>query len=142
MRRYSFQDTILAINGVEITGWADGDDVIDIERRTDSISDKVGASGEMMISVSADKSGMVTIKLQQTSPSNLYLTALCDLQEASGSLFIPCAVTFMDTYRNDIATGLSGYIKKPPKMTRGTQGNNQEWVFVVERLDLVFGDTN
>lgn len=141
MRRFSFQDTILAVNGVEITGWADGDDVIDIDRSVDSISHKVGASGEMMISVNADKSGVVTIKLQQTSPSNLYLNSLCMLQEASGSLFVPVAVTFMDTYRNDIAAGLAGYIKKPAKMTRGQQANNQEWVFVVERLDLVYGDT-
>jgi len=139
MKRYSFQDTIMVVNGVEITGWADGDDVIDIERRSDSITDKMGADGGMMISVGTDKSGSVKFKLMQTSPSNTYLTGLIALQEAAGSTFVPCFLLFRDTYRQDLATGTNGYIKKPAKMTRGAQGNTQEWEIVVERLDLAFG---
>lgn len=139
MKRYSFQDTIMVVNGVEITGWADGDDVIDIERRADSITDKMGADGGMMISVGTDKSGSVKFKLMQTSPSNTYLTGLIALQEAAGSTFVPCFLLFRDTYRQDLATGTNGYIKKPAKMTRGAQGNTQEWEIVVERLDLAFG---
>lgn len=139
MKRYSFQDTIMVVNGVEITGWADGDDVIDIERRSDSITDKIGADGGMMISVGTDKSGSVKFKLMQTSPSNAYLTGLIALQEASGSTFVPCFLLFRDTYRQDLATGTQGYIKKPAKMTRGAQGNTQEWEIIVERLDLAFG---
>ena len=79
MKRYSFQDTVVLVNGVEITGWADGDDVIGIKRRVDSVSDKMGASGEMMVSVSADRSGEISFKLQQTSSSNKYLNQLCEL---------------------------------------------------------------
>jgi hypothetical protein len=139
MERYSFQDTIMVVNGVEITGWADGDDVIEISRRSDSASDKVGAGGEMMVSVSADKSGDVKIKLQQTSVSNSFLTGIVALQEAGGSEFIPVFIKFMDTYRNDMAIGSNGYIKKPADMKRGAQGNNTDWEFVVERLDLVTG---
>lgn len=141
MKRYSFQDTIMLVNGVEITGWAEGDDVIDIQRRNDSISDQVGASGEMMISVSADKSGEITIKLQQTSSSNKYLMGLMALQESAiASTFVPCALSFLDTYRQDLGAGVLGYIKKPSGLTRGTAGNTQEWQFVVERLDIAFGD--
>ncbi len=140
MKRYSFLDTIMIINGVEITGWDEGDDVIAIERRTDSISDKVGASGEMMVSVSADKSGTFKVKLQQTSPSNSYLMDLMALQEESGELFEPVAIRFQDTYRQDLASGTQGYIKKPTDMKRGKMGASQEWEFVVERLDLAFGD--
>ena len=60
MKVYSFQNTVMLVNGVEITGWADGDDVIKIARRADSASDKIGASGDMMVSISADKSGEFT----------------------------------------------------------------------------------
>jgi hypothetical protein len=139
MKRYSFQDTVMVVNGVEITGWADGDDVIDIERRNDSITDKMGADGGMMISVGTDKSGSVKVKLMQTSPSNAFLTGIMSLQEASGSLFVPVFVKFQDTYRQDLAIGTQGYLKKPAKLTRGAQGNTQEWEIVVERLDLAFG---
>lgn len=141
MRAYSFQNTVVIVNGVEITGWAEGDDVIDIKRRTDSASDKVGAGGNMMVSISTDKSGEITFKLQQTSSSNKYLNGLLQLQEAAGAIFTPVRVLFQDTFRQDLASGTVGYLKKPADMQRGAQGNNQEWTIVVERLDLVYGDT-
>lgn len=140
MKVYSFQNTVMLVNGVEITGWADGDDVINIARRADSASDKVGAGGEMMVSISSDKSGEFTFKLQQTSSSNKYLNSLCALQEGGAKTFVPVNVLFQDTYRNDLATGTIGYIKKPTDMQRGAQGNAQEWIVVVERLDLLLGD--
>lgn len=140
MRAYSFQNTVVILNGVELTGFADGDDVISIKRRVDSISDKVGADGKMMASVSADKSGEIGFKLQQTSSSNKYLNSLMQRQEAAGSTFAPIAVLFQDTYRQDLATGTVGYLKKPADMNRGAMGQMQEWTLVVERLDLVFGD--
>lgn len=142
MRRYSFTDTVMLVNGVEITGWAEGDDVIKVARRTDSATDKVGAAGEMMVSVSADKSGTVAFKLQQTSPSNRYLNSLLQLAENSSKTFIPVNVLFQDTYRQDIATGTVGYIQKPADMTRGQNGNNTEWTLVVERLDFLLGDVD
>lgn len=141
MRAYSFQNTVVVINGIELTGWAEGDDAIDIKRRADSASDKIGAGGEMMVSVSADKSGEMTFKLQQTSSSNKYLNSLCQLQESNGADFTPVHVLFQDTFRQDLASGTVGYVKKPADIQRGAQGNNQEWTIVVERLDLVFGDT-
>lgn len=141
MRSYSFQNLVTIINGVELSGFADGDDVIHITRRSDSASDKVGADGKMMVSISADKSGEFTFKLQQTSSSNKFLMGLLALQEHAGSTFVPIVILMQDTYRNDLATGTTGYLKKTPDMTRGGGGNTQEWTVVTERLDLVFGDT-
>jgi hypothetical protein len=140
MRTYSFLNTVLLINGVEITGFADGDDVIDMKRRNDSASDKVGADGNMMVSLSADFSGEIAIKLNQVSPSNKYLTKLLNLQEGRGVRFKAIQILFQDTYRNDVGAGSLGYIKKPADMTRGANGQVTEWQFVVERLDLLAGD--
>lgn len=140
MKVYSFQNTVMLINGVEITGWSDGDDVIKIARRTDSASDKVGAGGSMMVSISSDKSGEFTFKLQQTSKSNKYLAGLLALQEGGAKTFVPVTCLFQDTYRQDLATGTVGYIKKAADMQRGTQATDQEWVVVVERLDMLLGD--
>lgn len=140
MKTYSFLNTVLLINGVEITGFAEGDDVINLERRTDSASDMIGADGKMMVSLSSDYSGEVTIKLQQTSSSNKYLTKLLHLQEGARTSFKPLQIFFQDTYRQDIGSGTLGYIKKPANMTRGATGQTVEWSFVVERLDLLCGD--
>lgn len=140
MKVYSFNNTVMLVNGVEITGWDEGDDVIQIKRRSDSASDKVGAGGEMMVSLSSDKSGEITFKLQQTSSSNKYLNSLCALQEGGAKTFVPVNTLFQDTYRQDLATGTIGYIKKPADMTRGAKATSQEWVIVTERLDLLLGD--
>lgn len=140
MRRYSFQDTVVLINGIEITGWDEGDDVIAIARRNDAISDKVGAGGNMFVSVSSDRSGTATFKLNQMSPSNAYLSSLMDAQEAGGSRFVPVSFRFQDTYRQDMAAGSAGYLMKPSDMTRGTASNTQEWTVVVEDLAMLYGN--
>jgi hypothetical protein len=139
MRVYSFKNITLLVNGVEITGFADGDDVLTASRRVDSASDLIGADGKMMVSLSADRSGEFTFRLQQVSGSNKYLNALLNLQEGIDT-FVPVNVMCQDTYRNDLATGTVGYLKKSPDMTRGAAGNAQEWAIVTERLDLIFGD--
>lgn len=140
MRPYSFATTVMLINGVEITGWADGDDVIKISRRVDSASDKVGAGGDMMVSLSSNKSGTFEFTLQQTSSSNKFLNSLMDRQEAGALTFVPISAMFQDIYRNDLASGSAGYLVKPADMNRGENGNNVTWQVVVERLDMLLGD--
>lgn len=140
MSPYSFANCVVIINGVELTGWADGDDAIDVKRNADSASHKIGAGGSMMVSLSTDKSGEFSFKLQQTAASNGYLSDLANRQEAGADTFVPVNVLMQDTFRQDRASGTIGYMKKPADMTRGVQGNNQEWVIVVEKLDLVFGN--
>ncbi len=139
MRTYSFTNTIAIVNGVEMTAWADGDDVMSVSRRVDSASDKVGVGGEMMVSVATDKSGTIKFKLQQVSPSNKFLNALIDGQEGGSGTFVPIQVRFQDTYRQDLAQGTSGYIMKQPDMVRGEKAVNQEWTIVVESLSMAFG---
>jgi phage terminase large subunit-like protein len=140
MRQYSFINTAVVVSGVEITGWAEGDDVIDIQHAADAISSTVGAGGEMVTSISADRSGTIKFKLQQTSPSNKFLNDLLDAQRLGSASFAPIQIKFQDLGRNDVADGASCYIKKSAGIKRGAKANSQEWEFVAERLDLVYGD--
>jgi len=135
MKEYSFLNTLLLVNGVEITGFDEGDDVIILDRINDSTSHAIGTDGEMTISISADRSGTVTFRLMQSSDSNAYLSALINAQE--NGAFVPIFVQFKDTKGNDLGSGTQGYITKPAGMTRGTNAQPQEWVIVVERLDLL-----
>lgn len=140
MRVYSFLNTIVLVNGFEMTEWDEGDDVIAISRRVDSAIDVVGADGVMAIAISADKSGVVGMRLQQTSPSNATLTALLNGQE--NGAFVPIFIQFKDTGGNDLASGTQGYIRKAPDTNRGAGLNGQLWEVVIERLDLVLGGAN
>jgi hypothetical protein len=135
MKEYSFLDTLLLVNGVEISSFDEGDDVITLERLNDSATHKIGTDGEMTVSISADRSGTVTFRLMQSSDSNAYLSGLINAQE--NGAFVPIFVQFKDTRGNDLGSGTQGYINRPATMTRGTNPNGQEWMITVERLDLL-----
>jgi hypothetical protein len=140
MDAYSFLNDHVIVNGVEISGFAEGDDVIKVTRRVDAAMDKMGADGRMAVAFSADKSGEVTLKLMQTGSGNKYLNSLINLQAGGPQTFVPIGVMWQDTYRQDRAVGAFGYLKKLPDVQRGTNVNEQEWTIVVERLDLLLGD--
>ena len=137
MKVYSFLNTIVLVNGIEITGWGEGDDVIQVNRLEDSISHVMGAGGEMSVSISADRSGQFVLTLQQGSESNAFLSAIIAASEALN--FVPVSVQFKDTSGNDLSVGSKGYITRPADLTRGTAINSQEWTIVVENLQQVLG---
>jgi hypothetical protein len=146
MKAYSYLNWVVLVSAPpaipphQVGNFADGDDCLMITRRNDAVTDKVGADGKMSIAISADRSGEITLKLQQTSPSNKVLNAIADLQEAGPNTFAPILIQAQDIYRQDMGVGQFGYIKKRPEVTRGAGLNPQEWVIVVERLDLLLGD--
>lgn len=142
MQVYSFLNLAVLVNGAQLFDWPEDDDSIQAKRRTDSASDKVGADGKMLLTIHADKSGEFTFKLLQTSPSNAYLSNLLAQMENGAATFVPINVRCQDTYRNDVATGTVGYLKKPADFVRGMNAGTQEWVIVVENMDLVFGSIN
>lgn len=135
MQNYSFLNTVLLINGVEITGYDEGDDVIQLARLGDSASHIIGADGLMTVNLSADRSGEIIFRVQQTSDSNSYLSGLITAQE--NGIFVPIFAQFKDTRNNDLGSGTQGYIPRPADMTRGTTMQPQEWRIVVERLDML-----
>lgn len=135
MQNYSFLNTVLFINGIEISGYDEGDDVIKLERREDSASDIVGADGELIVGISADRSGTCVFRLLQASDSNGFMSGLINIQEAAG-VIPPIGIVFRDTVGQDLATGLQGYINKPSGMVRGMKPGMQEWTLTFETLTL------
>jgi len=137
MKNYSFLNTILLVNAIPLTGFDEGDDAITLARLNDSSAHKIGVDGEMTVSISADRSGSITFRLMQSSDSNSYLSGL--VGAAENGAFVPIFVQFKDTQGGDIGSGTQGYITKPADMVRGENANGQEWVIVVERLDMIHG---
>jgi hypothetical protein len=135
MQSYSFKDVSVLIDGVEIRGFAEGDDVIQVKRRNPSHLDSVGADGEMVLAISADLSGEFLFKLQQTSNSNAFLSALVAASESGAN--VPLAVVVKDNRGNDLHVGVNSYITKPADDQRGTNPNEREWLLVAERLDMI-----
>lgn len=146
MRRYSIKDIFLNvgmpgfIDPRSIGGYANGDGVITFKRNSKSFETEVGADGHATVSQSADRSGIFTIKLKQTSPFNAHLAAILTLQEAGAPTFGACFVSAADLYRQDLAAGLFGVITGwPEDMGRGAKASDQTWEIFVEDLGLVLG---
>jgi len=139
MQEYSFLNVLTLINNFPLTGWAEGDDVIQIERRVDGFNDSVGADGRMLVSQDANKSGTMVFRLQQQSEGNAYLADLYGRQEGANGIFVPLQIMVKNIASGEMSQGSFGYLKKPAKVTRGTGVNGQEWIIVVERLDSAFG---
>ena len=132
---YDFLQISLAINTIEIDAFDAGDDVIQMVRRTDSMTDVMGASGDMMVSNGTDRSGTVTFRLLQSSASNTYLSGLIAAQE--NGAFVPVLIQFADSLTGDLGAGSQGYINKVPDMTRGVSSNSTTWQITVANLNLL-----
>lgn len=139
MKFYDWRKSLTTINGVPVTNWAGGDDAFKAERLTDNASHDVGVDGHMVVSLSADKSGQVTIKLQQTSPTNSFLNKVTLGQDFMES-FVPVTIEQADTYRLDSVGSTAGYVKKHPDYVRGAKAGVVEWIFILEEMFYLLGD--
>jgi len=139
MQNYSFLNMFVFVQGTPITGWAEGDDVIQVARRENAFNDKVGADGRMIVAQNANQSGSLKFRLQQQSEGNSVLNYLFGLQEGSMGQFAPLQVTVKNIATGELSVGSFGYIVKPAETSRGVNPNAQEWEIVVERLNQLFG---
>jgi len=139
MKFYDWRKVLTTINSVPVTNWAKGDDVFKAERMTASADMTIGADGLATISLSADKSVKVTIKLSQTSPTNAYLSKLAAGQDYLEG-FVPIQVQQLDTYRLDSVETMPGFIEKPADLSRGEKANDVEWVLIFPQGTFILGD--
>ncbi len=135
MKSYSFSNVIALVNGVELSGYSEGDDVVVAERLVDSAFPAVSVDGVMTVSLSADHSGTIVIKLKQNSESNAYLTGLLTAQE--NGVFVPIFIQVINTEGGEVISGTQGFMQNPALLQFGQQLQESEWTFVVERLDLI-----
>ena len=88
---YSFADvaaTLVGPTGIVDLGYgaAVAEEGITIEPAGDKNTMLIGADGEGMHSLHADKSGTITVRLLKTSPTNLKLQAMYNAQTLNGAL--------------------------------------------------------
>lgn len=135
MNKYAFGDLIPLFNGVPLTGFAEGDDVISVKKRVDTFSDKVGADGQMTVVKSSDKSGEIIMKFMQGSAGSAALDGFYAKQNVRGA-FLPGAFVLYNPTTLEEVIAAACYIKKTADMTRGAGLNSEEWAIVCEDLYL------
>lgn len=132
---YSFTDHSLIINGTEIRGFHDGDQVIRAEKRVNTFRDFVGIGGEMVAIKSADNTGLFSVQLSLNSVYNGFLEGLYKKQQRSN--FKAIEIVFKNSYDSQVV-GHRCYIAKPSNIARGKGYNYQEWTFFCENFDDLF----
>lgn len=141
---YSFLDTNCAIVGpggaINLgSGAGNAEEGITIEANEDINTLTIGADGTPMHSLSANKSGVVTVRLLKTSPVNKKLAALYALQTASASLHGQNTITLATTYTQDVITCRSVAFKKATGLTYAKDAGMNEWAFDAGIIDRALG---
>lgn len=144
MTTYSFLDVSATLVGAGAVidlgaGSANAEEGISIVRAGDKNTMTVGADGEGMHSLHADKSGQVTVRLLKTSPKNSQLMALFDAQSLSASAWGQNVFTVTHAVSGDNSVARNCAFKKCPDLNYRKDGDIVEWVFDAIKIDGLLG---
>lgn len=128
VRTYDPQDVNVVVDGTILTGFAEGT-FVSIERSEESYVMYVGSKGEVARSVNANKSGTITITLDQTSPSNAVLRRL-----ANSVATFPISVVDQNT--GETSGGNNAWVEQPASKEFGNEIGTREWTIVVPELEV------
>lgn len=144
MSTYSFLDvqcSIVGPGGAINLGQGAGstEEGITIEPADDIDTLVVGADGTPMHSLSANKSGTVSVKLLKTSPVNAKLAQLYAFQTASGSNHGQNTISLNNNASGDSVTCQQVAFKRAPTLVYDKAGQMNEWSFNAGIIDRTLG---
>lgn len=124
IRTYSSDLVVVLIGGIPLTGRAE-DTFVTIAPQADLSTVQVGADGEVARSVSTNKLCTITVTLQQTSPTNLALSGLMEIDSLTGGVLFP--VTIQDLRGTTLFVASQCWISKRPELTFGREVSDRTW---------------
>ncbi len=144
MATYSFLDTQVAITGPGGSfsmgaGAGAAEEGITVEPTEEFDTMTIGADGQVMHSLHANKGGKVMVKLLKTSPTNSLLAAMLAFQRTSAANHGQNTITIVNTASGDSITCQQTAFAKVPTITYAKEGGMQEWAFNVGILDVGLG---
>lgn len=144
MSTYAFKDvtaTLVGPTGFLNFGFGSGvsDEGITIEMNGEKNSMTIGADGEGMHSLHADKSGTVSVSLLQTSPLNAKMQAMYDAQTLTPALHGQNLIVVRNTQSGDVTTCRECAFKKKPPAAYKKDGVMTVWTFDAIKIDTVLG---
>lgn len=138
VRTYSPGAIVITVGGVAMGGFADGT-FVSISRDEQSFTKVTGADGTVSRSKSNNRSGAVTLTLQQTSPSNEVLSSLLAQDELDGTSGV-VPVLIKDTSGETRFFSGTGWVRGlPDNIEFAKEISNREWV--IEMADMEFNLT-
>lgn len=136
MKIFDPKKVTVALNGVNLTDFADGADVIAVTNNQDAGSWTMGADGRGVFGANPDNSGKLVLKIKQHSVDNKYLSDLFRQQKGNIATFKPFHLVISDLINGDVVEGYNGFFTTPTGYTRGAGINAQTWTLEFESLDI------
>lgn len=99
----------------------------------------MGADGEGMHNLHADKSGSIIVRLLKTSPTNAALNAAYNAQTTNPLLHGVNTILIRDPNRGDVVSAREVAFKKLPDLAWAKDGGMNEWAFDATKIDMVLG---
>lgn len=130
MPQYDFKQVTVSIGNQIITGFGEGDDVINVVRDEDGVALVSGAKGYVTTSKIANPIGTISLSLQSQSPSNTLLTKLARNKSAFSINIIENNTQKMQ------AGGSTAYVLKEADNPRGKSSGERSWEIKVENLEM------
>jgi hypothetical protein len=128
MRTYAPDQVVVNFGNETITGFAAGTFVTAV--RTVDLWEMVsGSDGEVTRIKQSDRSGLVTITLQQSSPSNTFLAGVVAADAISNAGVFPLLVKDF-TSDGSLVTAANAFVKRIPDWNRASADESSvEWIF-------------
>lgn len=131
---YDPSEVAVIVGGQIMEQFADGT-FVNVVRNEDSATFAPSSQGGGTRTKSSNRSGRMTITLQQTSPSNALLTAfVLALENSNGGIF---PVILKDNSGRDLHTAATAWVVKPADSGYANELENREWI--IESDEFVMG---
>lgn len=145
MATYSFLDVTASLTGptgvIDLgQGSANSEEGITVAMGGNKNTMTVGADGEVMHSLHADKSGTITVTLLKTSPVNKKLSLAYNAQSQSSATWGNNVIVIRNTASGDISTARSCAFQKQPDFNNAKEGGTVAWVFDCGKIDQLLGE--
>ncbi|EAR8221547.1 DUF3277 family protein [Salmonella enterica] len=145
MATYSFMDVTVSLSGptgvIDLgQGSANSEEGITQTMGGNKNTMTIGADGEVMHSLHADKSGTITVTLLKTSPVNKKLSLAYNAQSQSSATWGNNVIVIRNTTSGDISTARSCAFQKQPDFNNAKEGGTVAWVFDCGKIDQLLGE--
>lgn len=125
---YSMINVSATLDRRDVKGLWDGDDAIVVTQGSDVSTGLVGADGSSIVSISADQSAQISIKLQHTSPTHRFLHQKLKQMRAKGANATLFSFSFKDKVSGEGGTADKCTIMTAPEDSKGKTAVVREWV--------------
>ena len=145
MSTYSFLDVTASLTGptgvIDLgQGSANSEEGITQTMGGNKNTMTIGADGEVMHSLHADKSGTITVTLLKTSPVNKKLSLAYNAQSQSSATWGNNVIVIRNSASGDISTARSCAFQKQPDFNNAKDGGTVAWVFDCGKIDQLLGE--